>query len=138
MCNLEKDVLSDIRNTLGQAKYLIEECIGSATAIISKDDDAAIYGPVDNAPFHDEAIVDVKPIEAFQELLRLRDIWRGAYIPDWKDVTVPKYVITIEKGTICISKVYSSREFLSFCFQKEAETFAETYKGLIYLAEDLI
>lgn len=138
MCNLEKDVLSDIRNTLGQAKYLIEECIGSATAIISKDGDTDIYGPIDNAPFHDEPIVDVKPIEAFQELLRLRDIWRGAYIPDWKDVTVPKYVITIEKGTICISKVYSSREFLSFCFQKEAETFAETYKGLIYLAEDLI
>ena len=53
-------------------------------------------------------------------------------------LTVPKYVITIEKGTICISKVYSSREFFSFCFQKEAETFAEKYKGLIYLAEDLI
>lgn len=86
MYNLEKEVLSDIRNTLGQAKYLIEECIGSASAIISKDDEAAIYGAVDNAPFHDEAIVDVKPIEAFQELLRLRDIWRGAYIPDWKDV----------------------------------------------------
>lgn len=138
MCNLEKDVLSDIRNTLGQAKYLIEECIGSATAIICKDDDAAIYGPVDNVPFHDEAIVDVKPIEVFQELLRLRDIWRGDYVPDWKDATVPKYVITIENGVICISKVYSTREFLSFCFQKEAESFAEKYKGLIYLAEDLI
>lgn len=139
MFKLEKEVLSDIRNTLGQAKYLIEECIGSASAVIDEDDKStAAAESVDDFPFHNEAIVDIKPIEAFQELLRLRDKWRGGNVPDWKDATVPKYVITIENGAISISKVYSTREFLSFCFRKEAECFAEKYKGLIYFAEDLI
>lgn len=139
MYNLEKEVLSDIRSTLGQAKYLIEECIGSASAVIDEvDDSTAVPETLDGSPSHDDAFVNIEPIEVFQELLRLRDKWRGDYVPDWKDATVPKYVITIENGVICISKVYSTREFLSFCFQKEAESFAEKYKGLIYLAEDLI
>ena len=76
---------------------------------------------------------------ALMQLHQLRDCYRQGWKPDWKDTSMPKYCIYVnKKQKFDISSFYERREFLSFQSRKLAEEFLNNFRDFILQAGDLI
>lgn len=73
------------------------------------------------------------------QLHRLRDCYRQDWKPDWKDTSIPKYCIYVNKEQkFDIGSFSEGRKFLAFQSRKLAEEFLNNFRELILQAGDLI
>ena len=115
-----------------------EECYINIDAEIEKavlSRNRLIYGDSNVLPNKQAAEAHLALIKLHQ----LRDCYRQGWKPDWKDTSMPKYCIYVnKKQKFDISSFYERREFLSFQSRKLAEEFLNNFRELILQAGDLI
>ena len=79
----------------------------------------------------------IKVIATFSRLIKLRDVYRQGWKPDWEDNSSEKWVIRFEGGKFYTSSHYTNSRIFSFPTRKLAEQFLENFKDeleeLIYL-----
>lgn len=75
---------------------------------------------------------------ALMQLHRLRDVYRQGWIPDWKNLFQPKFIITQFFNKAEVVEVNTANTFLSFQSEEIAKQFLENFKDLINTAKDLI
>lgn len=75
---------------------------------------------------------------ALIQLHRLRDVYRQGWVPDWKNIFQPKFIITQFFNKAEVVEVNTANTFLSFQSQEIAEQFLENFEDLILEAKELI
>lgn len=77
-------------------------------------------------------------LNAFRDLLLLRDAWNGDWMVDWNDVSQLKYCITRLENKMCINAHRKISSVLNFKTEELAEKFAEQFEDLINEAKELL
>ena len=75
---------------------------------------------------------------ALIQLERLRDCYRGNWIPNWENEKEPKYVIRYRMNKIDKYTVYGNNTFLSFQSERIRDKFLKNFEKLIGDAKTLI
>lgn len=74
---------------------------------------------------------------ALCQLLRHRDDWNGAWVPDWKDA-YSKYTIKTEKNNLRVWRTQYISHVLSFPTEKLANEFLNEFRLLLEIAKPLL
>ena len=75
---------------------------------------------------------------AFIQLIRLRDVYRQGWKPNWKDCCGYKYVIYCVAEKIATSPVKTEQTVLSFQTREIRDKFLNNFEDLIEMAKDFI
>ena len=75
---------------------------------------------------------------ALAQLSQLREVYRGAWVPDWYNVDQIKHCIIRLDGKIDTSVLFRSAHFLSFQSPEIIDEFLENFRDLIEEASPLL